>query len=51
MDEIFGEENFIEALIWRSRLGRGATSKNTSTLHEYIIAYAKSISLVKFKCG
>ena len=49
MDEIFGEENFIESLIWRSRLGRGATSKNTSTLHEYIIAYAKSISLVKFK--
>ena len=49
MDEIFGEENYIEALIWRSRLGRGATSKNTSTLHEYIIAYAKSISLVKFK--
>ncbi len=49
MDEIFGEENYIESLIWRSRLGRGATSKNTSTLHEYIIAYAKSISLVKFK--
>ena len=35
MDEIFGGENFIETFIWRSRLGRGATSKNTATLHEY----------------
>ena len=41
MNEIFGGENFIESLIWRSRLGRGATAKNTATLHEYIIAYAK----------
>ena len=49
MDEIFGETNFIESLIWRSRLGRGATAKNTATLHEYIIAYAKDIALVKFK--
>ena len=49
MDEIFGETNFIESLIWRSRLGRGATAKNTATLHEYIIAYAKDIAFVKFK--
>ena len=49
MDEIFGEENFIESLIWRSRLGRGATAKNTATLHEYIIVYAKDPTLVKFR--
>ena len=49
MDEIFGGENFIESLIWRSRLGRGATAKNTATLHEYIIVYAKNIDSVKFK--
>ena len=49
MNEIFGGENFIESLIWRSRLGRGATAKNTATLHEYIIAYAKDTALVKFK--
>ena len=49
MDEIFGEDNFIESFIWRSRLGRGATAKNTATLHEYIIAYAKNTALVKFK--
>ena len=49
MDEIFGEKNFIESLIWRSRLGRGATAKNTATLHEYIIAYAKDKALVEFR--
>ena len=49
MNEIFGEENFIESFIWRSRLGRGATAKNTATLHEYIIAYAKDTALVKFR--
>ena len=49
MNEIFGGENFIESLIWRSRLGRGATAKNTATLHEYIIAYAKDTALVEFK--
>ena len=42
MDEVFGPANFVETFIWRSRLGRGATSKNTAKLHEYIIAYAKS---------
>ena len=49
MDEIFGEENFVESFIWRSRLGKGATSKKTATLHEFIISYAKTIDLLKFK--
>lgn len=49
MDDIFGKENFIESLIWRSRLGRGATARNTATLHEYIIAYAKDIASVEFR--
>ena len=49
MNEIFGAENFIESFIWRSRLGRGATAKNTATLHEYIIAYAKDTALVEFR--
>ena len=49
MDEVFGEVNFIESFIWRSRLGRGATSKNTSTLHEYVVAYASSSEVVDFK--
>lgn len=49
MDDIFLDANYIGHLVWRSRLGRGATAKNTATLHEYIIAYAKNVSLVKFR--
>lgn len=26
MDEIFGEDNFVECFIWKSRLGKGATA-------------------------
>ena len=48
-DEMFGEGNFITNFVWRSRLGRGATSKKTSTLHEYVIAYGKNTNLTKFK--
>lgn len=49
MDVIFGEENYVERFIWRSRHGRGATSKNTSTLHEYVLAYARDANLVDFR--
>ena len=49
MDEIFGEVNFIETFIWRSRLGRGSTSRNTASLHEYVVAYAKSVSDLEFR--
>ena len=46
MNEIFGEENFVEVFIWRSRLGKGSTSEQTATLHEYIICYAKRIDML-----
>jgi adenine specific DNA methylase Mod len=49
LDEIFGENNFVESFIWKSRLGKGATSKTTAKLHEYVVAYAKNINLLKFK--
>jgi adenine-specific DNA-methyltransferase len=49
MDEIFGEENFVETFIWRSRLGKGATSKDTARLHEYVLCYAKSFNNLDFK--
>ena len=49
MDEIFGEGNFIESFVWRSRLGIGATAKNTATLHEYVIAYARNIKMAEFR--
>lgn len=49
MDDIFGEENFVEDFIWKSRLGKGATSQKTAKLHEYLEVYAKNISRVDFK--
>lgn len=49
LDEIFGARNFVENLIWKSRLGKGATSQLTAKLHEYIMVYAKNIESVQFK--
>lgn len=41
-DEIFGEENFIDNIIWKKRYGGGAKEKYLVTLHEYALVYAKS---------
>ncbi|BDX21151.1 DNA methylase N-4 [Polynucleobacter sp. TUM22923] len=43
-DEIFGEENFVDCIIWKKRYGGGAKEKHLVTLHEYILIYAKSIN-------
>jgi len=47
--EIFGEENFVESFIWKSRLGKGATAKATAKLHEYVVCFAKNIGSINFK--
>lgn len=41
MNEVFGEENFIDNIIWKKRYGGGAKEKFLVTLHEYILFYAK----------
>ncbi|MBK0401809.1 site-specific DNA-methyltransferase [Adhaeribacter sp. BT258] len=41
-DEIFGEENFIDNIIWKKRYGGGAKEKFLVSLHEYILVYAKN---------
>ena len=43
-DEIFGEENFIEQIIWKKRYGGGAKEKYLVTLQEYVLVYAKNKS-------
>ena len=48
MNEVFGEENFIESFVWKSRLGKGSTSTQTATIHEYILCYAKDFTAAKF---
>ena len=44
-DEIFGEENFVESIIWKRR----ATPPNDRIIgknHEYILVYAKNIEVL-----
>lgn len=41
MNEIYGEENFIDCIVWRKRYGGGAKEKHLVTLHEYVLFYAK----------
>ena len=43
LNEIFGEENFIDCIIWKKRYGGGAKEKFLVTLHEYCLFFAKSI--------
>lgn len=42
MDEIFGEENFVDCIIWKKRYGGGAKEKHLVSLHEYVLVYARS---------
>ncbi|MGA3287383.1 MAG: site-specific DNA-methyltransferase [Bacteroidota bacterium] len=46
MNEIFGEENFVAQLVWKSRQFPDSRSiTRVSTDHEYIFAYTKQSSL------
>ncbi|CAB0620136.1 site-specific DNA-methyltransferase [Corynebacterium diphtheriae] len=41
-DEIFGEQNFISDLVWKSKSGGANDSGQIAIDHEYIIAYARN---------
>ena len=43
MDEIFGEENFVEQITWHRKRGKDNSAKFFSKLHEYALVYAKNI--------
>jgi len=43
LDEIFGAENFVAQLIWKSKSGGANDTKNIAIDHEYILAYARNI--------
>ncbi|MCB0751347.1 MAG: site-specific DNA-methyltransferase, partial [Ignavibacteriae bacterium] len=47
MNEVFGEENFIDTIIWKKRYGGGAKEKYLISLHEYVLVYAKNESLLE----
>jgi len=40
-DEIFGEENFIERIVWKNKYGSGALTRGFANVHEYIVAYSR----------
>lgn len=42
MDEVFGEENFVAELIWKSKSGGANDSKHIANDHEYILCYGKN---------
>ncbi len=42
MNEVFGEENFIEQIIWKNKYGAGAKTKGFISTHEYILCYSKN---------
>jgi len=42
MNEIFGEENFLGAFIWKRRTGSNDSTNFVSIDHEYVIAYTKT---------
>ncbi|MCK9215442.1 MAG: site-specific DNA-methyltransferase [Rhodoferax sp.] len=46
-DEFFGEENFVDCMVWKKRYGGGAKEKYLVTLHEYILVYAKSLDKIQ----
>ncbi|HHT9690284.1 TPA: site-specific DNA-methyltransferase [Legionella pneumophila] len=43
LDELFGEDNFVDCIIWKKRYGGGAKEKFLITVHEYVLIYAKNI--------
>jgi len=43
-DEIFGEENLLQQIIWKNKTGGGAKTKGWIGLHEYIMCYTKNIN-------
>lgn len=45
-NEIFGEENLLQKIIWKNKTGGGAKTKGWISLHEYILCYAKNSSAI-----
>lgn len=47
MNEIFGEENCIQLLVWQRHSGAANHAKYCATDHEYILAYAKHLQAIE----
>ena len=40
-DQIFGEDCFIERVVWKNKYGSGALTKGYANVHEYTLVYSK----------
>lgn len=47
LNEAFGEENFVDNIIWKKRYGGGAKEKHLVSLHEYILFFSKDINALE----
>jgi len=45
-DEVFGEDNFVNQLIWKKKAGGGSDAKYFADDHEYILVYAKNENMI-----
>jgi adenine-specific DNA-methyltransferase len=43
MNEVFGEDNFVECFVWKRSYGGGAKEKFAVSQHEYILMYCRAI--------
>ena len=41
LDEVFGEQCLVAELVWKNKYNAGALTKGFSSVHEYILCYAK----------
>ena len=48
MDEVFGRQNFIGQVIWQRRYDPRNTARHISGDHDYLICFAKDLSVCKF---
>ncbi len=46
LNEIFGEENCLQQVVWQRHGGGGNDSKYFATDHEYILSYAKNLHAI-----
>ena len=47
MDEVFGRQNFVASIVWQMIYTTKNTARHLSDMHEYILVYAKDISLFR----
>ncbi len=41
-NEVFGDENFVERIVWKNKYGAGALTKGFANVHEYVLAYSRT---------